>query len=269
MSELVELRDKGRIEAFVRRDRALHIYALGDLDPFFWPHTRWFALSDSDDAAGELRALALLYTGAEPPVLLGFCRDDGGALARLLEELAPRLPARLYAHLSPGLVEHLGPRWSPIHHGRLLKMELQDRGALDEVDTAGVERLGSAHLDEILALYASSYPGNWFDPRMLETGQYFGIREAGELVCIAGIHVYSAQYGVAALGNITTATALRGRGLARRAVAGLCRSLLEEVEVVGLNVKADNRAAIACYERLGFVEIACYDEYELEPSGPR
>jgi ribosomal protein S18 acetylase RimI-like enzyme len=43
--------------------------------------------------------------------------------------------------------------------------------------------------------------------------------------------------------------------------ARICRSLRAEVDHVGLNVRADNRAAIACYERLGFAPVAPYEEH--------
>ena len=33
---------------------------------------------------------------------------------------------------------------------------------------------------------------------------------------------------------------------------------------IGLNVKADNISAIACYQNLGFEQVATYDEYSLE-----
>jgi len=79
--------------------------------------------------------------------------------------------------------------------------------------------------------------------------QYFGICDGEDVVCVAGIHVYSAEQRVAALGNIATATTHRRRGLARRATARLCQSLLESVDVIGLNVKADNHGAIAAMSR--------------------
>jgi ribosomal protein S18 acetylase RimI-like enzyme len=44
----------------------------------------------------------------------------------------------------------------------------------------------------------------------------------------------------------------------------LCQSLLEKVEHVGLNVKADNDAAIACYRKLGFEVVAPYGEFTVE-----
>jgi ribosomal protein S18 acetylase RimI-like enzyme len=37
------------------------------------------------------------------------------------------------------------------------------------------------------------------------------------------------------------------------------------IECVGLNVKADNRHALTCYEKLGFERVANYGEYSLEP----
>jgi len=40
--------------------------------------------------------------------------------------------------------------------------------------------------------------------------------------------------------------------------------LLEDVCHIGLNVKADNDAAISCYRRLGFETVAPYGEYMVE-----
>ena len=52
-----------------------------------------------------------------------------------------------------------------------------------------------------------------------------------------------------------------GHGLALRCVARLCGNLLETVDAIGLNVKADNLAAIRLYERLGFEVVAQYEEW--------
>ena len=40
---------------------------------------------------------------------------------------------------------------------------------------------------------------------------------------------------------------------------------LKTVEHVGLNVKADNRPAIACYQKLGFEIVGAYEEYSVDP----
>src|SRR5207248_2709826 len=120
------------------------------------------------------------------------------------------------------------------------------------VNTSNVVPLSVSDVQEIEALYQVSYAENSFDPRMLETGYYYGMRHDNTLVCVAGVHVYSPKYRVAALGNVTTHPDFRGRGLATAVCAKLCQELLRTVDHIGLNVKADNVSAIACYKRLGF-----------------
>ena len=259
--QVVDVTSPDAIERFARRDIGLHIYELGDLDPAFWPRTRWWGLAGDD---GELVALALLYDGGETSTLLALARDDGGAGGELLAAIGDRLPDRVHAHLGPGMVGRLVPAFAVDHHGPHRKMLLGDPAALAGVATEDVVRLGEADLPELLALYRRAYPGNWFDPRMLATGQYFGLHDGGQLRCVAGVHVHSPRHGVAALGNVTTDPDHRGRGLARRTTARLCRSLLDEgVTAIGLNVRADNAAAIRCYQRLGFAIVADYDEVTL------
>ncbi len=99
---------------------------------------------------------------------------------------------------------------------------------------------------------------------MLETRQYFGLRVNGRLVSVAGVHVYSEQYRVAAIGNVVTHPAHRNKGYGTLVTARLCQSLLETVEHIGLNVKADNAPAMACYRRLGFEIVAPFSEFTVE-----
>ncbi|MEV0726501.1 GNAT family N-acetyltransferase [Micromonospora purpureochromogenes] len=246
--------DRAALAALLRRNPVLHAYQLGDLDDFFWPYTSWFRRGDQ---------VALLYHGVTPPVLLAFAAPDGlPELAALLADLAPMLPARLYAHLSPGLEEVLGGWFAFDPAGAHLRMALTDLARLATVTPAG-EVLGEADLPALRALYAVAYPGNWFDPRMLATGQYVGIRQAGELVAVAGVHVWSPTYRVAALGNVTTHPRVRGQGLAAAVVAGLCGRLHAQVDHVTLNVRADNVAAVRLYRRLGFSRVADFGEYLL------
>jgi RimJ/RimL family protein N-acetyltransferase len=259
-SGLEEIRDQAAIERFLRCEPESHIYALGDLDPFFWPRTRWHGLRGDD---GSLRALAVLYACPAIPTLLAF-DTRRGPVHELLTAISPALPDRFYAHLTPGRVAALTPRYRSTLEERHLKLILRDRARLDRVNDSGVERLDAEDTPALLDFYARAYPGNWFDPRMVETGQYVGIRVKGRLVCAAGVHVYSPVMRVAALGNIATDPDFRRRGLARRAIACLCRALLGAVDLVGLNVHADNEAAIACYRELGFETVAEYEEALLE-----
>jgi len=257
--ETVILRDKGALEAFFRRDVFLHIYNIGDLDDFFWRNTTWYAQREGD----TILAVVLLYTGLELPTLLAFS-GDREATEELLRSIINELPAKLYAHLSTGLEKVLGERFALESHGEHYKMALRDKSPMQCVDCSEVVRLSTTDLDEMMRFYRESYPGNWFDPRMLETNQYFGIRRDGVLVSAGGIHVYSKRYRVAALGNITTHPDQRNRGYARAVTARLCRSLSDSVDHIGLNVKADNSAAISCYKGLGFEICVTYGEYMAE-----
>lgn len=266
------LTDKKAIEAFLRKQTFHHLYEIGDLDDFFWPNTTWYALEKN----GFLDSICLLYkSGGGLPVLLAF-RDEkclaaatedssnslnGALLPELLHNLCGVLPGQFYAHLSLGLKNSLEPACRSQFHGRHDKMGLINSRALEPFLSSETFQLQETHLEEIKKLYQESYPGNWFDARMLATGQYVGIRAGGRLASIAGVHVYSQEYRVAALGNITTHPQFRGRGLAAKVVASLCLELLKTVEQIGLNVRSDNKAAIACYQKLGFERITSYEEY--------
>jgi ribosomal protein S18 acetylase RimI-like enzyme len=251
------LHDKREIENYLRKDVYRNIYSIGDLDDFFWPYTTWYGFNFS----GEISAIALMYTGLLLPTLVAFSREGEADMLKLLNSMRSILPNRFYAHLSSGFASVLEATHNLEPKGEHYKMALLDEVPLATVDCSEVAHLSSQDIAPIQVLYKESYPGNWFDPRMLETNKYFGIRENGRLVSIAGVHVYSSKYKVAALGNIATLPAYRGRGCATRVTARLCRSLIEEGVAIGLNVKADNTAAISCYQQLGFQIIASYEEY--------
>jgi len=254
------LHAKDEIETFLRRDPYLHLYALGDLDDFFWHHTTWYALKEHQ----QIKQLVLFYTGTSLPVLLGITEESTKLMQELLQSIIHLLPKRFYAHLSGNLAGVLASDYQSRSHGLHYKMALTDSSRLDSVDTSGVMQLSASNVSELEELYRESYLGNWFEPRMLETGYYYGICQGAALLSVAGVHVYSQQYGVAALGNITTHPLFRGKGLGRIVCAKLCQTLLQTVDYIGLNVKADNKSAIACYTKLGFERIATYEEYSLE-----
>jgi ribosomal protein S18 acetylase RimI-like enzyme len=251
--------DKKEIEGFLRKDVYLHIYSIGDLDDFFWPYTTWYGSKSN----GHIDAVALVYVGLPLPTLLALSNEHD-VMAELLISIQHFLPFRFYAHLNPGLESVLGTTHDLDSHGEHYKMALLDESLVSRHDCSGVVRLDMRELTAIQTLYKESYPENWFDPRMLETGQYFGIKEENRLVSIAGIHVYSPEYKVAALGNIATLPTHRNKGYGSQVTAKLCQSLSKEGIRIGLNVKADNSAAISSYKRLGFEIVASYGEFMVQ-----
>lgn len=257
---VVMLEDKRRIAAFLRRNPGAHAYELGDLDDFDWPYTRWFGW----ECEGQLKQLVLLYSEPPVPVLLAIAEEPLEVMAGLLRATFDAFPHELYAHATAPLLDTLAERYVVSRAAPHLKLALARHDRLP-AHAAPVDLLGAADLAEVEALYSAAYPGTWFGPRMLATGRYVGIRRNGQLVCVAGVHVHSPTWRVAALGNVATLPAVRGRGLARAACAALCLMLLADgIETIALNVRADNAAAIAAYTRLGFEAVAEYVEASLE-----
>jgi ribosomal protein S18 acetylase RimI-like enzyme len=248
-------RDRERLLRALRRHPALHLYSIGDLDDFFFEDTTFFV----DDREGTPH-VATLYRGGSVPTLLAVTSDDVAAMAALCRDIAPELPTRMHAHLTPGMAARLGDVFDVDPQGTHLRMAWVDRSRVLGVDASAIEWLDPSSLGEVLRFYRDAYPDHWFSPRMLETGLYVALRHDDRLACAAGVHVFSKRHGVAALGNVATRPELRGRGLARRACAALLSRLESEASLVGLNVESTNEAAIRCYASLGFEVVAPYEE---------
>jgi ribosomal protein S18 acetylase RimI-like enzyme len=261
---LVCLHDRDSIESLLRRDPEVHLYELGDLDDFFWPLTTWYGLEDR----GALRTVALVYAAGDLPVVIALAREgQTWGVTSLLERMRPVLPRKFYAHLAVGAARTLAVTHQVEPQGLHARMVVSDWAPLEKIDTSRAVPLGPTDARELEALYADAYPGNWFDARMLETGAYFGVREGERLGSVSGVHVVSRSRRVAALGNVATRPELRGRGLARIAVAATCQALRPHVDHLGLNVDAANAEGIRLYEGLGFTRVATYEEARLTGLG--
>lgn len=255
------LHDKNNLEPFLRQNTPLYIYHIGDLDKFYWHNTIWFGLTDEE----KLKSVILLYTAVNPPVLLALADEKNiPVLKSHIEAVLPLLPTRFYSHLTPGTEKAFENNYNLSSHGEYQKMVLADKSKINHLERAEIIRLGPDDIGEITQLYTESYPENSFDPRMLETGMYFGMKINSKLISISGVHVYSEKNKVAALGNITTHPSFRGKGIGQKVTAYLCAALLEKVDIIGLNVSINNIPAIKCYTNLGFVKCAPYKEYMIE-----
>jgi GNAT superfamily N-acetyltransferase len=218
-------------------------------------------LTDSEG----IKAIALVYTGGSLPCLHALAEDDKAVyVEELLRCLISILPRRFHAHLISGMESMLAERYHLRPFGRHDRMALTDKSLLADINSSKAGGLSMSDLGEITSLYEKAYPGHFFEPRMLETKQYFGIRQSGVLVSVAGVHVCSTRYRVAALGNITKHPDYRGRGYGGAVTARVCKSLLSEIDHIGLNVKSDNTSAIRCYEKLGFEAIGSFGEFDVE-----
>lgn len=256
-----EIADASSLSGFLSADRVRAAYAIGDLDPRFAPYARWFGAQRDQG----VEAVGLLYTGLRVPVLLTL--GDPDAIDALLEDpqLTAVLPRRFFASMPR---EHLAGFQLRYHVDQLRHME---RMALDwsdwsppDEDYSDVLPVGHADTASLMALYRH-YPDHFFEPYQLETGLYFGIRRGGELVSVAGVHVVSDEWDIAAVGNVVTHPDHRSQGLSRRCTARLLTALFERVTLVTLNVSRENDAARRVYQRLGFTERFKYLEGPVQP----
>lgn len=257
--KIVSLHSKEDIETVLRTNLPVHIYEIGDLDDFFWPFTTWYA-GQHDNFNKEI---LLIYNSGNTPTLLAFASDVNNMQATL-QSACHLLPTKMIGHLSSGCLKALEKYYTIDTHGTFVKMINSSPDMIKHVKNTEVIRLTMSDLPGLLSLYSEAYPSGWFDQRMLETKQFFGIKKENRIVSVAGIHVYSKHYRVAAIGNVVTHPDFRNKGYCTLCISRICSSLFETVDHIGLNVQKDNFAAIKCYERNGFRTIAEYQECKLD-----
>ena len=109
--------------------------------------------------------------------------------------------------------------------------------------------LGEADALEMAALADHAKPGPW-GPATHRYGPFFGIREDGRLLAMAGQRILGP--GMAEVSGVATWEDCRGRGLARALIGHVMREMVARGETPFLHSYADNAGAIALYESLGF-----------------
>lgn len=258
--EFVELSNRDRIETYLRQRADVHVYSLGDLDDGFWPHTRWYGAIDDH----EIRAICLVFTLYDPPIVIAVSEPGNVAMADLLRSIAGELPDYTQLHIGPEALGALDGSFDTTTRVPHWKMALHDQSRLSSVDTSRVRQLdhGDVQSLETLfdAVYSGSELGNVFYPSMLQVGPYFGVEENGQIISTAGVHVFSTRYGVAAIANVATHPDARGRGLAASVVARLSSELALRCDHIGLNVAQSNESAVRAYQRSGFEIVAEFSE---------
>lgn len=234
--------------------RATHAYALGYLDEAYRGHTQAITWPPEDDA---VRALALSYHGLARPAL--FLIGDAPGVEALLASAHYTLPTTATLHVHPCLETTIERSYRPLDQLHAMHRMVLDRADFtDPGDDPIVERLTTRDTSAVLDLYAH-WPDHLFEPWHLRSGLYMGIRtESGELAAIAGTHNVSAQYDIAAIGNLVTHPDHRQKGFARRCNAQLLRAVFQSVNLVTLDVRQGNLAAVRTYEHFGFAHQADY-----------
>ncbi|MGN3973432.1 GNAT family N-acetyltransferase [Tsuneonella sp. SYSU-LHT278] len=123
---------------------------------------------------------------------------------------------------------------------------------LTEMEDPALIPLGEDDASAMAALARSTRPGPWSTSTHLYGG-FYGVRERGELVAMAGTRMRPSSRFAEVSGVCTTPSA-RGRGLARRLMMRVMADMAARHEVPFLHSYSANDGAIRLYRSLGFVE---------------
>lgn len=238
-------------------DRIWSAYALADLQPAFAPYCRWLVADEG---------LALLFTALAPPVI--FTAGAPAAVAAALA--AAECPPTVYMSARPEHYPVLDRWWDFSADLRpMVRMALADPAALHGAPATDAVRLGPSDAERLDALYAhgGDFAPDAFDPYQLADGVFFGVAGAGgALLAAGGTHIVDRRQGIAAIGNMYTLPAARGRGHARAVLRAVVAALHQcSVQTIVLNVDERNTVAHRLYRRLGFTDHCSF----LEGAGHR
>lgn len=168
--------------------------------------------------------------------------------AEALSDLATLMTAGEFAYLFETDCE-LSPLFHMDFKGRGLQM-VATRALDPAPNDFDYERLTTEHVPEMLDLIAIAFPG-YFRKRTIEMGRYFGVRDNGVLIAMAGERM--APAGNREVSSVCTHPEYRGRGHAENLMRVVCDGIQKEHRRPILHVGTRNTRAIGIYERLGFV----------------
>jgi ribosomal protein S18 acetylase RimI-like enzyme len=130
-----------------------------------------------------------------------------------------------------------------------------------------LRKLSVADIPEMLALTKLTEPGP-FLPRTIELGAYFGIRDSGLLVAMAGERLKLTGY--AEVSAVCTHPDYRGRGYGNALMSAVIKGIMNRGEIPFLHVRTEN-PAVHLYQKLGFrvrarLHLAVIKSGHLQPS---
>jgi ribosomal protein S18 acetylase RimI-like enzyme len=247
MYKTLPLTDKRQIREFYYQDRPLTAYSLGDLEDGNWQISTFTGAFEDE----QLDAVSLIWHGTDIPVLIVVGEPDG--VRALIHD--PNLPDTVFYMMPAQLLPVLREVYTADDPRNLWRMVVRPGEFIGGPKRQGLRRLTQADADRVKDLFADdTLRANRFDPDVMESGVFYGIEDSdGDIVALAGTHIYAESEGVAVVGYVYTAQEVRGRGLGTAVTGAVTRELINRgIDHVVLNVEQNNTAAVRSYQKLGF-----------------
>ncbi len=143
-----------------------------------------------------------------------------------------------------------GPRagWKIVGGAPLLQLMWEEEAEMPAARSE-VLVLGDADSEDMQGLTALTRPGP-FGPRTHHLGNFYGIRDNGKLVAMAGERMRVPGY--TEISAVCTHPEHLGRGYAATLMSKVMQGIRARGETPFLHSRADNDRAIGLYQRLGF-----------------
>lgn len=219
----------------------------------------WNSLATHHLAISTGTELARRYPPEVSP--LAAIGDETDQSRQALSKLVAQTGAVIISQIPPfDLPESVTIVWDRIFDQMLFQDGLPDAPADDRI-----QALGDADAADMLALAQLTEPGP-FAPRTHELGQFWGVRQAGDLIAMAGERMHTSGY--AEISAVCTHPHYRGQGLARTLCARVARTILERGEQPFLHADGSNPAAMSLYQSLGFRKRANLRAVAMKPADP-
>jgi ribosomal protein S18 acetylase RimI-like enzyme len=203
----------------------------------------WHALIDRQGRQGQRTELAARFLPAISP--LAALRAPTRAALDELASLCGRDPAMVLSG-APRMPD------SSFRVARTVAVRQMCCEVACEAIAVSAERLGNADATDMVALVTLTEPGP-FAQRTVELGSYFGIRDGGRLIAMAGERLKPP--GWVEVSGVCTHPDGRGHGYALGLVARVMNDIFARGERAFLYVAVGSpseKSATRIYERLGF-----------------
>ena len=201
----------------------------------------WSALTTAHAHFAEGNGLARRYPPGVTP-LAGLIEQSPEAY----EALAKLVPVGGMAGFFRDVLPDPPEGWAPVN--RIHMRQMHCPRPIPATHGFSLELLGAADVPAMRDLVQLTEPGP-FGPRTIELGTFYGIRDNGRLVAMAGERIHPGPY--AEVSAVCTHPDYRGRGYAVALVGAVTHGMIARGDLAMLHVRSDN-PAVRVYEQVGY-----------------